>query len=104
MSATMTFTIYVDGHEMAVRVEARLRELAAANHVVPQIRVVDVAADPGSAEQGNVIGVPTVVREEPRPRRRVIGALDDDRRVADALGLVVEHVEAYMNGGAHDPR
>jgi hypothetical protein len=99
MSAAMTFTIYVDGDVMAARVEDRLRELAAAHHVVPQIRVVDVAADPGAAEQGNVIGVPTVVREEPRPRRRVIGALDDDRRVADALGMAAQHADADRKGG-----
>jgi hypothetical protein len=33
------------------------------------------------------VGIPTVVREAPAPRRRVIGALEDERRVAEALGL-----------------
>lgn len=85
--STFTFTTYVDGQEMARAVTARLSELCDAHGVQPQIRVVDVGEQPQAAEEGNVIGVPTVVRESPRPRRRVIGALDDTRRVSNALGL-----------------
>lgn len=88
MSEPMWFTVYVDGAEMARAVTARLRELCGGNGVEPEIAVVDVGRDPQLAEEVNVIGVPTVVREQPRPRRRVIGALDDTRRVAEALGLV----------------
>lgn len=87
MSAQMLFTAYVDGEEMARVVNARLRELCAVHDVSAEIRLVDVGAEPGVAEESNVVGVPTVVRESPRPRRRVIGSLDDTRRVADALGL-----------------
>lgn len=83
----MTFTAYVDGDEMARSVSRRLRELCDAQHVPAEIRVVDVGGEPQAAEESNVISVPTVVRESPRPRRRVIGALDDSRRVSAALGL-----------------
>jgi len=87
MSKAMTFTVYVDGDEMARVVTVRLRELCAEHDLSPEVAVVDVSRDPHAAEHGNVIGVPTVVREQPRPRRRVIGALDDARRVSEALGL-----------------
>lgn len=87
MSAHVTFTVYVDGAEMARSVTSRLRELCAQHDVTPEITVVDVGEDPPAAETANVIGVPTVVREQPRPRRRVIGALDDARRVSEALGI-----------------
>jgi len=87
MSTPMVFTAYVESAPMGQRVQARLLELCAERDVHAQIRVVDVTADPAAAEAGNVVGIPTVVREQPRPRRRVIGALDDSRRVAEALGL-----------------
>lgn len=87
MTASMSFTVFVDGADMGRRVRARLDELCAEHGVAPQIVVVDVGSDPAGAEKHNVVGVPTVVREAPAPRRRVIGALEDSRRVADALGL-----------------
>jgi hypothetical protein len=83
----MAFTVYVAGPEMERAVTARLQELCASYEVAPQITVVDVSADPEAAERGNIVGVPTVVRESPQPRHRVIGALDDDRRVAEALAF-----------------
>lgn len=83
----MSFTVYVAGDGMAARVRARLLELCAERQVSGEVSVVDVEADPQSAEDVNIVGIPTVVREHPRPRRRVIGALDDGRRVAEALGL-----------------
>lgn len=87
MSVRMSFTAYVDGDGMATNVRARLLELCEERGVAAEVAVVDVAADPQAAETGNIVGIPTVVREQPRPRRRVIGMLDDGRRVADALGL-----------------
>jgi hypothetical protein len=83
----MTFTAYVDGDAMAAGVRARLLELCAERGVEGDVNVVDVTAAPHTAEEVNIVGIPTVVREQPRPRRRVIGVLDDGRRVADALGL-----------------
>ena len=93
----MSFTVYVDSDEMARSVTSRLAELCTEHEVHPEVRVVDVAGDPAMAETNNVIGVPTVVRESPAPRRRVIGALEDSRRVAEALGL--DHHPA-ADGGA----
>ena len=87
MSTPMVFTAYVDGTEMGGQVRTRLLELCASRDVTAEIRVVDVLSEPAAAEAGNVVGVPTVVREQPHPRRRVIGALEDTRRVAEALGL-----------------
>jgi circadian clock protein KaiB len=83
----MVFTAYVDGPDMARDVDARLRQLCEEREVAGDVRVVDVTAEPAAAEESNIVGIPTVVREEPTPRRRVIGTLDDARRVAEALGL-----------------
>ena len=83
----MRFTAYVEGPDMARDVRLRLLELCAAREVAGDVRIVDLATEPQAAEAGDVVGLPTIVREDPRPRRRVIGALDDARRVAEALGL-----------------
>ena len=87
MTERMVFTAYVDGPDMARDVDARLRQLCDERDVAGDVRVVDVTTEPAAAEESNVVGIPTVVREDPKPRRRVIGALDDTRRVAEALGL-----------------
>jgi len=104
MSVVMVFTAYVDSAEMGQRVRARLLELSAACDVQAEVRIIDVAAEPSAAEAGNVVGIPTVVREQPRPRRRVIGALDDSRRVAQALGLDDVDRDAVENAGVLDDR
>ena len=87
MSDRVEFTAYVAGPDQAKAVNQRLRELCRPVGVEPQVRVVDVTAEPGAAEEANIIGTPTVVLEAPPPRKRLIGQLDDDRRAALALGL-----------------
>jgi len=108
MSVSMVFTAYVDGADMARQVQMRLAELCAERDVQAEVRLVDVTTEPAAAEAGNVVGVPTVVREQPRPRRRVIGALDDSRRVAEALGLddrpPADDGDANENVGVVDER
>ena len=99
MTARVLFTAYVEGPDMARAVRSRLLELCAGENVTGEVRVVDVTADPTAAETGNIVGIPTVVREHPTPRRRVIGALDDSRRVAQALGLDDVAREAESAGG-----
>ena len=49
--------------------------------------VVDVLADPESAESARVLTTPTVVREAPAPVRRATGDLSDLERVVFALDL-----------------
>jgi hypothetical protein len=83
----LAFTLYVDGPEQGRHVTRRLIELCRPFGLDPEVSVVEVGDDPDAAERVNIVGTPTVVREAPWPRRRVIGALDDDRRVAEALGL-----------------
>ena len=104
MSLPMVFTAYVDSAEMGQQVRTRLLELTAERDVQAEIRIVDVTAEPLAAEAGNVVGIPTVVREQPRPRRRVIGALEDSRRVAEALGLDEVETDTSENAGVVDER
>lgn len=52
-----------------------------------ELEVVDVIADPESAERERVLTTPTLVREQPAPPRRVTGDLSDIGRIADALDI-----------------
>jgi circadian clock protein KaiB len=52
-----------------------------------ELVVVDVLADPESAESARVLTTPTVVKESPGPARRVTGDLSDLDRVLFALDL-----------------
>jgi hypothetical protein len=87
MTERVQFTAYVAGPDQAKAVNKRLRELCRPVGVEAQVRVIDVTAEPGVAEEANIIGTPTVVLEAPAPRKRLIGQLDDDRRASLALGL-----------------
>src|SRR5215211_2327062 len=52
-----------------------------------QLTVIDVMADPESAEAARVLTTPTLVKEAPAPPRRVTGDLTDAGQVIVALGL-----------------
>lgn len=52
-----------------------------------ELVVVDVIADPESAERARVLTTPTLVREQPAPPRRITGDLSDIGRVADAFDI-----------------
>ena len=51
------------------------------------LEVVDVLADPGSAEADRVLATPMLLRVEPQPRIRLIGTLKDPAVVLAALQL-----------------
>lgn len=51
------------------------------------VTVVDVTTNPDAAETGRILTTPTVVKEEPAPRRRITGDLSDAQKVLTGLGL-----------------
>ncbi|WP_372736299.1 circadian clock KaiB family protein [Nocardioides sp.] len=80
--------LYVAGGTQAARqAEASLRQLMSAAEVSLDLEVIDVLAHPTAAEAAGVLSTPLLVREEPGPRRRIIGDLTDCARLADALGV-----------------
>ncbi len=52
-----------------------------------EVAVVDVTTDPDAAEAERILTTPTVVKEEPAPRRRITGDLSDAQKVLAGLGL-----------------
>ena len=89
MTERYLFRLYVAGPSARSRQAiANLRRYADA-HLDGryELEVVDVIADPESAERARVLTTPTLVREHPAPSRRITGDLSDIGRVADVLDI-----------------
>ena len=88
-TAGYSFRIFVTGETTrswhAVANLHRLCDSRLAGHY--ELEVVNVDEQPELAEQEQVLATPTVVRQHPLPRRRVIGDLSDLIQAAMALGL-----------------
>ena len=89
MTDRYLFRLYVAGSSPRSRQAiANMRRFADA-HLAGryELVVVDIVADPESAERARVLTTPTLVREQPAPPRRITGDLSDIGRVADALDI-----------------
>jgi circadian clock protein KaiB len=51
------------------------------------LEIIDVHQQPGRAEADDIFAIPTLLKEGPGPRRRIIGDLADEGLVLAALGL-----------------
>ncbi|MFN7138828.1 MAG: circadian clock KaiB family protein [Limisphaerales bacterium] len=51
------------------------------------LEIVDLLAEPDLAERHRIFAVPTLVRENPEPRRKIIGDLSNEQQVLTGLGL-----------------
>jgi circadian clock protein KaiB len=83
------FRLFVAGRSArSLQAIANLRRLGEERlHGRYELLVVDVLADPESAELARVLTTPTVVKDAPEPARRVTGDLSDLERVLFALDL-----------------
>ncbi|NWG15522.1 MAG: circadian clock protein KaiB [Chloroflexi bacterium] len=52
-----------------------------------ELVIIDVLEKPHLAEMDKVLATPTLIRELPLPRRRIIGDLSDTQKILNALGL-----------------
>jgi circadian clock protein KaiB len=76
---------------------ANIRSLC--GHFLPghmELEVVDIYQQPVEARNQQIIAAPTLVREYPRPPRRMIGDLSDPQKVLLGLNLIPQ-------GGAFEP-
>ncbi len=51
------------------------------------LKVLDLSRQPRLAAERQILALPTLIKVEPAPVRRIIGDLSDARRVTAALGL-----------------
>jgi circadian clock protein KaiB len=73
----------------------RIEQRVSAAGLPIQVEVIDVTADPDLAESERILATPTLVRESPPPRRRVIGDLSDTALAVAALDLDLDGREEF---------
>jgi circadian clock protein KaiB len=88
-SAHYLFTLFVAGaSDLSARAIANIRELFEFHlNGRYSLEVVDVYRDPKAMTASNVLAAPTLIREEPLPKRRLVGDLSDTSRVLHVLGI-----------------
>lgn len=52
------------------------------------VEIVDVLTDTAAAMTANIFATPTLVKELPKPRDRILGDLSDPNKVLMLLGLI----------------
>jgi circadian clock protein KaiB len=52
------------------------------------LEVIDIGQQPDSVTREDIVATPTLIKELPKPIRRIIGDLGDNERVLVALNLV----------------
>jgi circadian clock protein KaiB len=60
------------------------------------IEIIDITREPELAEREQILAIPTLVRKEPLPVRRIIGDLSDISIVLTSIGYVLPR-EAIIN-------
>ncbi len=67
------------------------------------IEVIDLKKNPHLAKADNILAVPTLVRSEPCPVRRIIGNLSNAARVLSELDLCAYESDPFAprKGGSH---
>lgn len=85
----VTFVLYIAGDSYrSQRAIANLRRLGDERLAGKyDLTIVDVRADPASAERDRILTTPTLIKQSPAPSRRVTGDLGDFEQVMLALSL-----------------
>jgi circadian clock protein KaiB len=53
-----------------------------------KLEVIDIYQDPERARKEHIIAVPTLIKVEPNPLKRLVGDLSDEARVLKGLGII----------------
>lgn len=88
-AGTVRLRLYVRGqdHESA-KAEALLRQLCGDNGEASlELEIIDVLTDPEQARRDAIRITPTLIRHDPPPLRRIVGDLNDPRKVLLGLDL-----------------
>lgn len=71
----------------STRAVAALRNLCNSFGERCTVEIVDIYENPGLARDAQIVAVPTLLRDKPLPRRKLIGDFADTMKVAQSLGL-----------------
>lgn len=71
----------------STRAIADLQRLCARYGERCHFEIVDIYEQPGAAARAQIVAVPTLARELPLPKRRIVGTIANIEQVALSLGL-----------------
>ena len=72
----------------SVRAIRNLKRICEARlHGRYQLTVIDIYQQPGRAQRDQIVATPTLIKDEPSPRRILIGDFSQDDRVLAGLSL-----------------
>ncbi|EIC21830.1 KaiB domain-containing protein [Thiorhodovibrio frisius] len=96
-NAVVLLRLYVAGQSpKSVAAYGNLTRLCEQRLAAPyRIEVIDLLENPERAREDQILAIPTLVRRQPEPMRRVIGDLSDGDRVL--LGLDIPVTPATAN-------
>lgn len=101
--AEFVLVLYVAGaSDLSVRAIGQVRALCEghlAGHF--KLAVVDVHRDPQLTELHNVLATPTLIKELPLPRQRLVGDMSNTPVVLASLGIVANDSRSEVM--AHEP-
>jgi circadian clock protein KaiB len=91
---TWVLFLYVVGKSHRSQVALANITLICEQHVRGQysIEVIDLLDEPMTAERDQIFAVPTLVRRQPMPMRKLIGDLSDHGKVIAGLGMMPAQV------------
>jgi circadian clock protein KaiB len=87
-SSMWKFRLFVGSRSKGELAEENLRSLC--EESIPgeyEIEVIDLSKDPALASRHQILALPTLVRSEPTPPRKIIGDLSSPDVLRAALGL-----------------
>ena len=97
--------LYVAGPAPRSAAALRTLEEICAEHLPGrhQIEVIDLMKHPHLAQADNILAVPTLVRSQPGPMRKIIGNLSSPTRLLSGLDLCAFDTDpfAQRKGGSH---
>ncbi len=92
MPRVISFVLYIAGDTVrSQRAIANLRRIGEERFAGRyKLSIIDVHADPASAERDRILTTPTLIKQAPGAARRVTGDLTDFNQVLLALSLASE--------------
>jgi circadian clock protein KaiB len=89
MEKEIKLTLYVEGSELRSQQSIRqLRRIMEDNFKDRYIlKIIDIHEDMQAVEEEKIMAIPTLVKEAPYPKRRLIGNFSNEEKVLHALCL-----------------
>lgn len=89
MKAKFIFKLYIYGHSLECESAVKNLNDIGKNELNGNynLEIVDIKEFPEKAEEARLVTIPTLVKESPKPIRRIIGDLNNRKKVLFSLDI-----------------